>query len=74
MEKSLDEIKQKISQKYLGKSGIHGVGVHRKKNALRIYTDADSPPQQQEAVLQEIRKDAAPYQLITIVEEKARIS
>ena len=42
MSKSLNEIKEKISQKYLGKSGIHGVGMRRREDAVYLYADADS--------------------------------
>ncbi len=73
MEKSLDEIKQDISQKYLGKSGIHSVGIRRKQNALYIYTDSEPSPKQ-EAVLEEIKKEAAPYSVVTVAEERAKIS
>ena len=71
MSKSLDEIKENISQKYLGKSGIHGIGIRRKDNALYIYGEKDSIKKD---VLEEIEKDAAPYTVVTIEEEKPKIN
>lgn len=71
MSKSLDEIKENISQKYLGRSGIHGIGIRRKENALYIYGEADSLPAD---VLEEIEKEAAPYSVVTIEEEKPKIN
>lgn len=73
MDKSLDEVKEDISQKYLGKSGIHGIGIRRKKNALCVYTDTETSPKQK-AVLEEIKKQAAPYSVVTIEEERAKIN
>lgn len=73
MDKSLDEVKEDISQKYLGKSGIHGIGIRRKSNALYVYTDAEPSPKQK-AVLEEIKKEVAPYSVITVEEERAKIS
>lgn len=71
MSKSLDEVKQDISEKFLGKCGIHSIGIRRKNNALYVYTEA-SP--NQEAVLEEIKKEAAPYSVVTVEEERAKIS
>ncbi len=73
MGKSLDEVKQNISQKYLGKSGIHGIGIRRKTNALYVYTDAEPSPKQK-AVLEEIKKEVAPFSVITVEEERANIN
>lgn len=73
MGKSLDEVKQDISQKYLGKSGIHGIGIRRKANALSIYTDAEPSPKQK-AVLEEIKKEVAPFSVITVEEDRADVN
>jgi len=73
MDKSLDEVKENISQKYLGKSGIHSIGIRRKANALYVYTDAKPSPKQK-AVLEEIKKEVAPFSVITVEEERANIS
>ena len=70
--KSLDEIKDDISKKYLGKAGIHGVGIRRKANALCIYTDSETDVEQK-AVLQKIEKEAAPFRVVNIQEESAKI-
>jgi hypothetical protein len=73
MSKSLDEVKQEISQKYLGKSGIHGVGLRRKENALYIYTENKSNAAQT-ALLEKIRKEAAPFSVVTVEEGRSKIN
>jgi hypothetical protein len=73
MSKSLDEIKEEISQKYLGKSGIHGIGIRRKQNALYVYKNAETNPAQT-AVLEKIKKDAAPYSVVTVEEDSPKIN
>ncbi len=73
MSKSLDEVKENISQKYLGKFGIHAIAVHRKTNSLNIYIDAE-PDESKKNVLEEIEKEIAPFSLITIKEERAGIN
>lgn len=73
MSKSLDEVKESISQKYLGKSGIHSVGIRRKLNAICVYTDTETT-QPQKNVLEKIKKEIAPFSLVTVTEGRAKIS
>jgi hypothetical protein len=73
--KSLDEAKRSITEKYLGKQGIHGVGISRSKNALRVYVDAASAlDDQHKAILEKIKQDAAPYSVLEVEEERATIT
>jgi hypothetical protein len=73
--KSLDEAKKSITEKYLGEAGIHGVGISRSRNALRVYVDAASDfGDNYRAILEEIRKEAAPYSVLEIEEERATIT
>ena len=74
MGKSLDEVKKTITDKYLGEAGIHGVGISRSRNALRIYVDSSSRIDDHKATLEEIRKVAAPYSVLEIEEERAKIT
>jgi hypothetical protein len=70
MNKSLDEIKESISSRYLGKVGIHAVNIQPKTNSLYIYFDSKSN-QQQKDVLEKIRKEIEPYFLVAVKEERA---
>lgn len=73
MSKSLDEVKKHISSKYLGKAGIHSVGVSRAENALRLYVDADAEDALTH-VLTEIEKEAAPFKVIPVKSDRPSIS
>jgi hypothetical protein len=73
--KSLDEAKKSITEKYLGEAGIHGVGISRSRNALRVYVDAATDfGDNHRVILEEIRKEAAPYSVLEIEEERATIT
>lgn len=73
MDEPLDKIKERVTREYLGKAGIHGVGISRSKNALRIYVEPDSSLEQKE-LLEEIEKKATPYKVLKVVEEKPTIT
>lgn len=65
MTKSLDDIKQLVASKYLGKGGIHSVGISRSENTVRVYLEPE-PNDQQTKILQEIEKEASPYKIVPI--------
>lgn len=69
----MDEVQERVTRKYLGKAGIHGVGIRRSRNALSVYVDPSSGPDQ-EHILEEIEKEAAPYRVLKIEEERATIT
>jgi hypothetical protein len=73
MNESLDELKRRLRTKYMGKAGIHGLGIDRSKDALRIYHEPSSDPEQ-ERMLKEIEKEARPYKVIRIKEEPPKIT
>jgi hypothetical protein len=51
------------------------VGISRSKNALRIYVDSASGREDRHrAMLEEIRIEAAPYNVLEIEEERATIT
>ena len=64
MAETLDSVRERISERYLGKAGIHAVGVRRSANALTIYVDSVDDDQQAET-LASLRKDASPYAVLT---------
>ena len=69
MDTSLDEVKRVLSDEYLGKGGLHAVGVRRSSNAVAVYTSAPDTPERR-AVIDEVRDRATPYPVI-VVEEGA---
>lgn len=72
-EKSLEEVRKHISRKYIGKAGIHGVGVRRKLNAICIYL-VGSTDSEQQTFLNEIEREALPYKVLKIDSERSTIT
>ncbi|HEX2079624.1 MAG TPA: hypothetical protein VHG08_17995 [Longimicrobium sp.] len=68
MPRTLDEVKAGVSGKYLGRAGIHGVGVRRAQGALAVYLRPGDVTEQ-ERVLRAIEAEAAPYPVIVVSEE-----
>lgn len=69
MAKTLEEVKETVSRKYVGKMGIHAVGIRRSQNAVCVYLhDADAVGQ--DALLKAIAKEAGPYQVLTVREDR----
>jgi hypothetical protein len=68
----LNKVKRRISTKYLGKAGIHGVGIRRSQNALCLYLDTDINTDQKK-ILQSIEQEAVPYKVLIISENKPKI-
>jgi len=72
MSESLQDIKRSISQQYLGRSGIHGVGLRAGEDAVVIYVAPDST-REQELLLEDIRRAAAPHGVVTVQEAAPRL-
>jgi len=70
---SLDEIKARVAKRFLGKSGIHSIGISRADNTLRVYLEAE-PDSELEELLKQIRAEAAPYEVVDIASERASIT
>ena len=72
---SLEATKRRLSRKYLGKGGIHGIGLSRTRNAVCVHlasSDDAAQAAQQNAVLEELKRDATPYEVLVTSEERAR--
>ena len=69
MAEPLEGVKNRLRQHYLGKAGIHGIGVSHADSAIRIYLHDPGHPDR-ESVLQRIREDAAPY-TVRVIDEQA---
>jgi hypothetical protein len=72
MPDSIDEVKDRLRRSYLGKGGIHGVGVSRAEQAIRVYVthgEADQPD-----VLALMRESASPFPVIVVREDRPQIT
>jgi hypothetical protein len=65
MNDPLNEVRNEIARKYLGKAGIHGIGISRARGAIRIYMRPDASAEQQ-TVLAEVARDAAPFPVLIV--------
>ncbi len=73
MPESIEGVKDRLRQSYLGKCGIHGLGVSRAEQAIRVYVsrqdDAD-----QAGLLEQLRESAKPFGVIVVDEDRPRIT
>jgi hypothetical protein len=69
----LEELKTRLSRAYIGKSGIHGVGLRRSQNAVCIYVDKSSAEFQRE-ILAEVERFAAPFRVVIVDEKRPRLT
>ena len=72
-ENTLEELKSLVSEKYLGKAGIHGVGIRRSKEAVTIYVHPEDSLDQKD-LLDQIEKEIEPFNLLVVEEEKSKIT
>jgi hypothetical protein len=73
MPDSIDEVKNRLRRSYLGKGGIHGVGVSRAKQAIRVYVSPQAEADQSD-VLALMRESASPFPVIVVREDRAQIT
>ena len=70
---SLDDTKQLLSRKYLGKEGIHGIGISRSQNAIRVHmipaADATHAARQQD-LIQQMKEEAGSHDVQVTTEDK----
>lgn len=52
---ALEQTKKDIVDRFLGKGGIHGVGIRQREGYVRLYVDG-TPEPSSEAVIDEIRR------------------
>lgn len=65
----LEALKQQLADRYLGKAGIHGLGISRARGEIRVYVSPEPHPDRG-SLLAELRDEAAPHELIVIQEER----
>ena len=71
MAEALDDAKARLRQEFLGRAGIHGLGVSRTEQAIRVYVSSEGGPDCA-AALEELRLSAAPFPVIVVEEEPPR--
>ncbi len=73
--KSLEEAKREVRRRYLGRHGIHAVGISQKPVAVRVYSSGPldgvgSSPN----VLAAIRESASPHAVVVKISKPAKAS
>ena len=63
MSESLDDVKTRLSTRYLGRDGIHAIGLRRPTNQIVVYV---SPPANAQELLERMRDDSGGYELIAV--------
>lgn len=69
MTESLRQTKERLRRQFLGRAGLHGLGLRPAENAICVYADAHETPDQQ-ALLGEIEQAAKPFGIIVIRDQK----
>jgi hypothetical protein len=72
MPESIEQVKNRLRKSFLGKAGIHGVGVSRAKQAIQVYVSPGTSVNQAD-LLEQLRKSAGPFPVIVIEEDRPRI-
>lgn len=72
MPETLDEVKERLKRNYLGKAQIHGLGLSRKQQTIKVYASSGGDPEQT-VVLEEIQKAAKPFKVIVIWEDRPEV-
>ena len=67
MSAAIEDEKNHLRRSYLGKSGIHGVGISRTEQAIRVYVGEEAQAEQ-DSILDQFRNSAAPFRVIIIRE------
>jgi hypothetical protein len=70
---SIESVKNRVRKAFLGKAGIHGIGLSRAEKAIRVYLTRQAGAEQGE-VLAQLRISAEPYRIIVVEEEKPSIA
>jgi hypothetical protein len=64
MVETLEEARARLQRQYLGKARIHGLGISRKQQAIRVYAAPDGV--EQAKIFEELRESAKPFSVLII--------
>jgi hypothetical protein len=67
-----EEIKNRLSARYLGVAGIHGLGLMRAGRVVRVYCDPGDSAER-EAVLARLKRDAQPLEVEVIAKSPPKV-
>jgi hypothetical protein len=67
---TLSDTKKKVQDAFLGKYGIHGVGIKQSNNTVRIYIAEES--EDLKASMESLASMCSPFSLELIVEEEPK--
>ncbi len=71
MSDSLEETKERLKGRFLGRAGVHGLGIRHAENAICVYADMEETPEFQ-ALLAEIEKESGSFRILVIREARPR--
>jgi hypothetical protein len=72
MAETLEQVKDRVRKSFLGQGGIHGVGISRSQQAIRVYLSPGNA-QTAQATIDNLKKVAAPYSVLVVEEEAPRV-
>jgi len=70
MAETLEQVKERVSKKYLGKAGIHSVGLRRSQDTITVYY-APSAEETQSQILEKLSEEARPFKVLKVQSESA---
>lgn len=65
---NLEKVKTVLSRRYLGKAGIHAMGIRPSANAISVYV-APGSRERHKQVLDELKRAAEPFEVLFTEEE-----
>lgn len=74
MDDPLLEVKRRLSTRHLGRQGVHGFGLHRSEREVVVYLSPGGPGDDQESLVRELEREAAPFRLVVVYEPPPRIT
>ena len=69
MQDSLEQAKERLKTRFLGRAGVHGLGIRRAENAICVYADTEEDPDFP-LILAQIEEEVAPLTVLVIREAR----
>jgi hypothetical protein len=64
----LEKVKTLLSSRYIGKAGIHAIGMRASADAISVYM-APGSRERYKQILQDLKKEAEPFEVLFTEEE-----
>ncbi len=65
----IQQVRAMLSDRFLGRGGVHGIGLDPSSRAIRVSVDVPMTAEQ-DAILDQLRSAADPYRVVVIREER----